>query len=373
MLEELKGQDLIKIYIDEGSNPDRYFKDGPDPQVVKFYDESITKEAIDVGAFEFFGKTVPKCLESMFRDQKIIPGNIPNFLKDAIRVKFLDAQTSDLDIDIPMLFDLLHDKALELLKIGDSESIKKGRDFLVSMLQLQPNHVITLYNLACAESLLKNVNEALQALEKAIENGFSDLEHILSDTDLVNLRNCPGFDALIQKLMSGIKSFCEAKNESSCQDSKTCCQDSNFSCNEQISCCQDQNSCFGCDSSLVDFGEDNAILESYNDSQVQTPSNGDPIVLNYDAFDDSFVFVEKNNELDNRKVEEKKIEVEEKKEEIKVEDSFSDLKSKWTEKVDLIKGMGFEIDNDIIALLLEQNNGDHQQVVNLFLQNSNRI
>jgi len=236
------------------------------------------------------------------------------------------------------------------------------------MLQLQPNHVITLYNLACAESLLKNVNEALQALEKAIENGFSDLEHMLNDTDLVNLRNYPGFDVLIQKLVSGIKSFSEAKNDS-------CCQDSNACCNEEISCCQDQNSCFGCDGSFIEFGEDdNAILESYNDSQTQTPNTGEPIVLNYDAFDDSFVFVEKNDELDNRKVEEKKVEVKvEEKKEIQVEDSLSDLKSKWTEKVDLIKGMGFEIDSDIIALLLEQNNGDHQQVVNLFLQNSNRI
>jgi len=296
----------------------------------------------------------------------------PVFLKDAIRVKFLNASTSDLDIDIPLLFDLLHGKAMEMLKIGDEESIRKGRDFLIAMLQLQPDHVITLYNLACAESLLKNVNEAMKALERAIENGFCDLEHMLNDTDLINLRSCTGFDDLIQSLLSGVKSFDDVKNDSSCKEF-------NSSCSELYdSCYQDQDSCFGCGSSFVEFGKNGAILESYNDSDIQSyndsellqsSNNGDPVVLNNDAFDDSFIFVEKNDELENRKVEEKEVKVEEKKE----EDSFSDLKSKWSEKVDLIKGMGFEIDTEIIALLLEQNNGDHQEVVNLFLQNSNRI
>lgn len=356
---------MIKLFIEEGPNPDKYFKDGPDPEPIKFYRDGITKEECDTD-FGYFGTTVPKCLESLFRDGRIIPGNIPEFLKDAVKVKFLDVDKCDLDINIPLLFDLLHRKALDLIKIGEDEFVKKGRDFLISMLQLQPDHVLTLYNLACAESLLNNVSEALAALEKAILGGFSDLEHMLNDTDLMNIRNVPGFDVLIQKMMNLKQSFCERSEE--CGDKNECCGDKN-------ECCEDKGSCFGCGSSFVEFGSglSENFEEDYDDIYAESTNEGtDPIVLNYDVFDDSFVFVGENKD----KVVEKKEEVVEKKEEVvenNVEDSFADLKLKWDEKVNLIKNMGFEIDADILALILEQNNGDHQQVVNLLLQNSNRI
>jgi len=281
----------------------------------------------------------------------------------------LDVDKADLDVNIPMLFDLLHSKALDLLKIGGIDSIKKGKEYLISMLQLIPDHTITLYNLACAESLLNNIHEAMQTLEKAILSGFNNLEHMLNDTDLMNIRNVPGFDILIQKLLKGTEvSFCD-KMEKCGKEEK---------CDVKGECCNNKDECFGsnCGSSFIEFGSndfgscisgDNYDFEdNYDDiyADSTTDSTNEPIVLNYDVFDDSFVFVPEN---------EKKEEIVEKKVEENQEDSFADLKLKWSEKVNLIKNMGFEIDSDILALVLEQNNGDHQEVVNLLLQNSNRI
>jgi len=94
-------------------------------------------------------------------------------------VKYLNDQTADLDVDIPLLFDKLHDKAMECLSTMDREMIQKGKEYLLSMVQLKPDNYVALCNLACAESLLNNVHEALQTLEKSVRAGYTKLEKIL--------------------------------------------------------------------------------------------------------------------------------------------------------------------------------------------------
>jgi len=44
-----------------------------------------------------------------------------------------------------------------------------------------------MYNLACAESLLGNIPEAISCLEKAIDLGYSNISHMLNDSDLDNI------------------------------------------------------------------------------------------------------------------------------------------------------------------------------------------
>jgi len=100
----------------------------------------------------------------------------------------------------PMLFWKLHKLSLRCLDSQDKEVLQKGKDLLLKMLEISPNHQIALYNLACAESLLGNVTEALSTLEQAIDAGYHDLYHMTNDKDFENIKNNDGFYYLIQKL-----------------------------------------------------------------------------------------------------------------------------------------------------------------------------
>jgi tetratricopeptide (TPR) repeat protein len=56
------------------------------------------------------------------------------------------------------------------------------------------------YNSACAYAKLGKVDQGIQHLEIAIDNGFDDAEQIDSDRDLDNLRKNPRYHALLQRL-----------------------------------------------------------------------------------------------------------------------------------------------------------------------------
>jgi len=68
------------------------------------------------------------------------------------------------------------------------------------MLEIKPNHPIALYNLACAESLLGNVDNSISALDQAIDAGYNDLFHLINDNDFDNIRETEGFRYLTEKL-----------------------------------------------------------------------------------------------------------------------------------------------------------------------------
>jgi len=46
--------------------------------------------------------------------------------------------------------------------------------------------------------LWNNVNEALQTLEKSVRAGYTKLEHMLQDPDLLNIRNSEGFKKIVE-------------------------------------------------------------------------------------------------------------------------------------------------------------------------------
>ncbi|MHC4598841.1 MAG: TPR end-of-group domain-containing protein [Planctomycetota bacterium] len=56
------------------------------------------------------------------------------------------------------------------------------------------------YNMACAFSVMKRIDEAIEALEKAVENNYDDYDWMQMDGDLKNLRKDPRFKALLKKL-----------------------------------------------------------------------------------------------------------------------------------------------------------------------------
>jgi len=94
----------------------------------------------------------------------------------------------------------LHRFSLNCLESLDKNVIQKGKEAILNMLEIIPNHKIALYNLACAESLLGNVKEAVAALEKAVNAGYSDLTHMLNDKDLSSIKETVGFTNLVERL-----------------------------------------------------------------------------------------------------------------------------------------------------------------------------
>ena len=67
-------------------------------------------------------------------------------------------------------------------------------------LKTKPNNYLAHYNLACAYALLGLKEEALQHLEKAVENGYDDPDHMSADKDLKSLRDEPRFKRLLDRL-----------------------------------------------------------------------------------------------------------------------------------------------------------------------------
>ena len=68
------------------------------------------------------------------------------------------------------------------------------------LVKLLPDDGIAWYNLGCSYSLLHLPDLAISSLAKSFKFGYDDLEHILTDRDLDNVRDDPRFRKLIRKL-----------------------------------------------------------------------------------------------------------------------------------------------------------------------------
>ena len=102
---------------------------------------------------------------------------------------------------LPLSSDLLvaiwMDQGLKYLQIRRYELAIK--EFTL-ILAVQPKNDTALYNLACAYSLWKRIPEALDFLERAVKNGFTDVEHMEKDTDLDNIRQEDRYRTIVERL-----------------------------------------------------------------------------------------------------------------------------------------------------------------------------
>jgi len=87
-------------------------------------------------------------------------------------------------------------------KLGEYE---KGLQVDLKLSRLRPRDPMVYYNLACSFSLLGEMDFAYDALKKAIELGYSDIDYMLKDTDLENLMNDAGFLDFLQRTFKGAK------------------------------------------------------------------------------------------------------------------------------------------------------------------------
>jgi len=91
----------------------------------------------------------------------------------------------------------LHREALKLFESEQQSDLELARSLLLEQLSITPQHPITLYNLACIESRLKNISSALEYLEKSFQSGYRDFSHIQKDSDLDFIRNTEQYQQLI--------------------------------------------------------------------------------------------------------------------------------------------------------------------------------
>lgn len=56
------------------------------------------------------------------------------------------------------------------------------------------------YNLACSYALTQKADDALHALDRAVQLGYRDIEWMMTDRDLAGLREDPRFRDLVAKV-----------------------------------------------------------------------------------------------------------------------------------------------------------------------------
>lgn len=108
-------------------------------------------------------------------------------------VDFYAAHVKRLPDDVEALAELGH----ALTRLGRHE---EGLVVDRRLARLVPDDPITHYNLACSYALLQLSDEALDALERSIALGYEDVDFLLDDDDLANVREDPRFRSLVRRL-----------------------------------------------------------------------------------------------------------------------------------------------------------------------------
>ncbi|GEM_PF-824689 len=94
-----------------------------------------------------------------------------------------------------------------LLQLGEMYTrrgdFRKGLAVDRRLVRLRPCDALAHYNLACSHSLLDQLDEALQAIEHAVNLGYRDMAHLLKDPDLSNLRKDTRFRKLMGRIVEG--------------------------------------------------------------------------------------------------------------------------------------------------------------------------
>ena len=85
--------------------------------------------------------------------------------------------------------------AFTLKRLGNLKEAKKE---MKKALELSPNDLIIIYNLACFNAILGEKAAAIKNLKKAIDNGYGNYEYIKHDPDLYSLHKETDFVELMQ-------------------------------------------------------------------------------------------------------------------------------------------------------------------------------
>ena len=87
-----------------------------------------------------------------------------------------------------------------LVALGENE---KGLEWARQALAMDPNEPMVLYNVACIQSLAGKIEEAIDSIERSVENGLTQKSWLEHDSNLDPLRNHPRFQAVVALLGKG--------------------------------------------------------------------------------------------------------------------------------------------------------------------------
>ena len=76
-----------------------------------------------------------------------------------------------------------------------TEAAKKYQD----LTKLDEGIAGDFYNAACSWALAGNTDKALEWLDAAFQNGFTDLNNVLNDRDLISIKNTKPFEQFIKR------------------------------------------------------------------------------------------------------------------------------------------------------------------------------
>ena len=75
----------------------------------------------------------------------------------------------------------------------------EGMEIDKKLIQLKPGDNLAHYNLACSFALLKQPDQAIRTLRKAVELGYRDFRYMKQDRDLDSIRRDPRFKQLLRE------------------------------------------------------------------------------------------------------------------------------------------------------------------------------
>lgn len=78
----------------------------------------------------------------------------------------------------------------------------KGLEVDLRLTQVKGEDPLSWYNLACSYSLLKRIDESLNALRRSLELGYADLTYLQKDPDLANVRQSPKYRQVLETFVS---------------------------------------------------------------------------------------------------------------------------------------------------------------------------
>ncbi len=103
-----------------------------------------------------------------------------------------------------LLFDLSYNLDTKARRYYEKDDLSRARVFLRMAQEAceegSPREGYLYVNLACLEARLGNREEALEALERAVDKGYTNVLALESEGDLASLRDMPEFKAILRRL-----------------------------------------------------------------------------------------------------------------------------------------------------------------------------
>jgi tetratricopeptide (TPR) repeat protein len=126
-------------------------------------------------------------------------GSIIGFLAERSQLDFEIEFFAKLIATVPEFTDVLRAQASNLTTKG---RLQDGLAVDKQLVAVRPHDPTAHYNLACRYALLKQAEQALGSLRKAVELGYRDFGFMMEDRDLESIRKDPRFRQLVREYRS---------------------------------------------------------------------------------------------------------------------------------------------------------------------------